>query len=179
MQAAPMMDANQERRGGQWSLGDLLARASESDDEVFGSSDQGYGGPTLPMGGAEPDRQSAEVRPLPENGGSMFFDMKDIAAAIDQNMVAEVWQRYNRGDQNFISRDLYTRQGQSTFDQVKRRYEGDSTFRNIVERYLSDFERLLKDASKSDPKGRTVQNHLMSETGRIYLLLAHASGRMG
>jgi hypothetical protein len=178
MQAAPMMDANQERRGGQWSLGDLLARASEPDDEVFGSPDQGYGA----SGGAESldsHRQSAEGKSSPEGGGSMFFDMKDIAAAIDQNMVAEVWQRYNRGDQNFISRDLYTRQGQSTFDQVKRRYEGDGTFSTIVERYLSDFERLLKDASKADPKGRTVQNHLMSETGRIYLLLAHASGRMG
>ena len=52
------------------------------------------------------------------------------------------------------------------------------TFRHIVDRYLADFERMLQDASKADPKGRTVQTHLTSETGRIYLVLGHASGRL-
>jgi hypothetical protein len=37
---------------------------------------------------------------------------------------------------------------------------------------------MLKDASKADPKGRALQTHLTSETGRIYLVLAHASGRL-
>jgi hypothetical protein len=177
-QSAPATDTGQERRGGKWSLGDLLARASEPDDDVFGSPEQGYGAPDEGVDSAESMKLGADIKPLQESG-SMFFDMKDIAAAIDYNMVAEVWRRYHRGETNIISRDLYTRQGQGTFDQVKRRYDSDGTFRTIVERYLADFERLLKDASKADPKGQTVQKHLMSETGRIYLLLAHASGRMG
>ena len=78
-----------------------------------------------------------------------------------------------------VSRNTYNRQGQATFDQVKRRYDNDTTFRHIVDRYIADFERMLKDATKADPKGRNLQTHLTSETGRIYLVLAHASGRLG
>ena len=47
-----------------------------------------------------------------------------------------------------------------------------------VDRYIGDFERLLGDAEASDPDGRMLQNYLTSELGRVYLLLAHASGRL-
>jgi hypothetical protein len=30
-----------------------------------------------------------------------------------------------------------------------------------------------------DPKGHAIQENLASDTGRIYLLLAHVSGRLG
>ena len=90
----------------------------------------------------------------------------------------EVWRRYNQGERGIISRNIYNREGQATFDQVKRRYENDLTFRHIVDRYLADFDRMLSDARKADPRGRSVQNHLTSETGRIYLVLSHASGRL-
>ena len=49
----------------------------------------------------------------------------------------------------------------------------------MAERYLADFERLLRDAEQKDPTGRTAQGHLTAETGRVYLLFAHASGRLG
>ena len=37
---------------------------------------------------------------------------------------------------------------------------------------------LLGEAEASDPDGRMLQNYLTSESGRVYLLLAHASGRL-
>jgi hypothetical protein len=176
-------DMPQERRGGaghgggnaggaQWSLGDLLARASE-DDEPFGHpDDHSYGMPPM-----EQMRQP-EPPAKPDPSSPMIFDMKDIASAVDEHVAAEVWMRFNKGERHVVSRSMYNRSGQATFDQVKRRYEGDTTFRHIVDRYLADFERMLKDASKADPKGRGLQQHLTSETGRIYLVLAHASGRL-
>jgi hypothetical protein len=104
--------------------------------------------------------------------------MKDIAAAVDEDIAVEVWRRYNQGEHGIISRNIYNREGQATFDQVKRRYDNDLTFHHIVDRYLADFDRMLSDARKADPRGRSVQNHLTSETGRIYLVLSHASGRL-
>jgi hypothetical protein len=167
-------EPQQERRGGaQWSLGDLLARASEP--EPFNNGpDHGYGMPPIEqMRQPEPPPQ-----PSKPDSSPMIFDMKDIANAVDESIAAEVWMRYNKGERHVVSRNIYNRQGQTTFDQVKRRYENDTTFRHIVDRYLADFERMLKDASKADPKGRALQSHLTSETGRIYLVLAHASGRL-
>jgi ABC-type transporter Mla subunit MlaD len=164
-------DFGQERAGMSWSLGDLLARASQSEDEFGGRGDQddSYGAP--PIAASLDNIRKPQASP-------MIFDMKDIAHAVDEDVAIEVWKRYNKGENGIISRSIYNREGQATFDQVKRRYENDSTFRHIVDRYLSDFERMLQDAQKADPKGRTVHSHLTSETGRIYLVLGHASGRL-
>jgi hypothetical protein len=160
-----------DRSGAKWSLGDLLARASRSEDGYPGGKDDSYGMP--PVAPPLDNGRNAKPETTP-----MVFDMKDIANAVDEDVAAEVWMRYNKGDRNILSRNIYNREGQTTFDQVKRRYENDTTFRHIVDRYLADFERMLQDASKADPKGRTVQSHLVSETGRIYLVLGHASGRL-
>ena len=165
----PGIEFSNDRAGMSWSLGDLLARASRSEDEFDGGQDLSYGAP--------PIAASLENNLKPD-ASPMIFDMKDIASAVDEDVAVEVWKRYNHGETGIISRDIYNREGQATFEQVKRRYENDSTFRHIVDRYLSDFERMLQDAQKSDPKGRAVHTHLTSETGRIYLVLGHASGRL-
>jgi hypothetical protein len=169
---APNPEMELERSGAKWSLGDLLARASRGDENNYagGRNDDSYGAPPIAAPPAGAARKS-------ENS-PMIFDMKDIANAVEENIAADVWRRYHKGERNILNRGIYNRDGQATFDQVKRRYESDSTFRHIVDRYLADFERMLQDASKADPKGRTVQTHLTSETGRIYLVLGHASGRL-
>jgi hypothetical protein len=169
---APNPEVEHERGGAKWSLGDLLARASLVDDNNYAGArnDDSYGAPPI----AAPPAGAARK---PENM-PMIFDMKDIANAVEENIASDVWRRYHKGERNILNRGIYNRDGQATFDQVKRRYESDTTFRHIVDRYLADFERMLQDASKADPKGRTVQTHLTSETGRIYLVLGHASGRL-
>jgi len=175
------------QHAGEWSLGDLLARASEADDELlledddFGSDDdyagddQSYGRP--PELAPEPAPRQERPAPAPEPERA-DFNMKDIAEAVDQDTVVEVWKRYNRGDRSVISRDVYNHQGRSTFDQVHRRYRNDSAFRHIADRYMADFEKVLKDASQSGQDSKALQNYLVSETGKIYLMLAHASGRL-
>ena len=72
-------------------------------------------------------------------------------------------------DERYTHRDLH---------EISNRYDRDPEFRNTVDRYVSDFERLLAEAEQSDPAGNMLQNYLVSETGRVYLLLAHASGRL-
>lgn len=148
-----------------WSLGDLLARASLEDEDGGrrAAPPQGYGPPDQPV---------ARSR-----GGG--FDLADIAQALDPDTAAAVWQRYRSGERGLFTRQLYTLEGQSTFDEISRRIHQDPGFRGMSERYLADFERLLREADMKDPSGRLVQNHLVAETGRVYLLLAHASGRLG
>ena len=57
---------------------------------------------------------------------------------------------------------------------IKRAVNGQQT----VNRYLMEFEGLLRQAESRDPSGQLVQGQLVSEMGRAYLLLAHASGRL-
>jgi len=158
-----------ERRGN-WSLGDLLARASEDDGNYFDKDEQ------VGMPGGFPPRASA---PQPDDFSS-DFTMGDIASCIDERRVMDVWQRLKRGETEVLKqRGFYSRQAQGIVDRVLRRYETDKTFRSIVERYLGDFEKMLQDLSRSDPRGGSVQSRLASEEGRIYFVLSHISGRLG
>ena len=104
--------------------------------------------------------------------------LHDLASAIDHRTAAEVWQRYRRGERSVLDRQLYTSEGRAAFDEISQRYARNGDFRVTVDRYMGDFERLLKDAEAKDSDGRLIQTYLTSETGRVYLILAHASGRL-
>jgi hypothetical protein len=172
---ASFLEAQSAERRSQWSLGDLLARASE-DEAPFSERDDSYGLPPFaqPFGPARGPSSSQ-----PESAG-LDFTMADIAACIDERRVLDIWQRLKRGETEVLQqRGLYSRQAQPTVDRVQRRYETDQSFRNVVERYLNDFEKMLQDVSRSDPRGAAVQSRLASDDGRIYFVLAHISGRLG
>ena len=144
----------QAQPGGQWSVGDLLARASDGGSPGVGT----------------------RAAPPAQAGGQLRLD--EIARAIDYRTATEIWQRFRAGERGVIGRHIYNLDGQATFDEIARRYGREGDFRATVDRYIADFERLLGEAEASDPDGRMLQNYLTSESGRVYLLLAHASGRL-
>jgi predicted DNA-binding protein len=159
---APVADDG--RRGaGSWSVGDLLTRASDA-DQGYAAGGQGFGA------------RAATPPPPAAPGGQLRLD--EIARAIDYSTAVDVWQRFRTGERGVLGRHIYSAEGQATFDEVSRRYDREADFRGTVDRYIGDFERLLGEAEASDPEGRMLQNYLTSESGRVYLLLAHASGRL-
>ena len=151
---APEFRQPDGRRQG-WSVGDLLTNADA---------------PGYPQ--QRPDPYA------PRAGQSQGLRLDEIARAIDHRTAAEVWQRFRAGERGVLGRHLYSPDGQATFDEISRRYDRDPDFRATVDRYIGDFERLLNEAEQNDPEGRVLQNYMTSETGRVYLLLAHASGRL-
>jgi hypothetical protein len=96
---------------------------------------------------------------------------------IDHDAAVELWERYKRGERNVFTRRLYTLQGQQTFDEIRRKYRRDEEFKETVDRYIAEFERLLEEASDGGRDQATADNYLTSETGKVYTMLAHASGR--
>ncbi|MBK8458775.1 MAG: hypothetical protein IPL47_17960 [Phyllobacteriaceae bacterium] len=102
----------------------------------------------------------------------------DIARAIDHDASVELWKRYRRGERGVFTRRLYTLKGQETFDDIRRKYQSDAEFHRAVDRYCEDFERLLDDVSRNDRDQIMAQTYLTSDTGKVYTMLAHASGRL-
>jgi hypothetical protein len=102
---------------------------------------------------------------------------RDFAGSVNHDAAAELWDRYSRGERNIFSRRLYTTEGQRTFDEISKRYRSDPDFRQTVERYLAEFERLLEDVAQDDPHEVVVRTYLISDTGKVYTMLAHAAGR--
>ncbi len=101
----------------------------------------------------------------------------DIARMIDHDAAAELWERYKRGERNVFTRRLYTMQGQKTFEEIRKRYRSDREFKNTVDRYIGEFERLLEEVSQDERGQQVARSYLTSDTGKVYTMLAHVSGR--
>jgi hypothetical protein len=145
-------------RSGGW-LSDLLARASTEEQS------------------GQPMRPAQRRAPAPAALDNLDALSSDIARMVDHEAVADLWDRWRRGERNVFSRRLYTAQGQQTFDELRRRYRRDSEFRDTVDRYVDEFQRLLADVDRNDRDGSLSRSYLTSETGKVFTLLAHASGR--
>ena len=136
-----------------WSLGDLLARASREEEA------------------------QAQAIPMPQQ--PFRLDVGVVARAIDPATASAVWNRLRAGQRNIMVRSIYAPEARGIFDEVQRRVTTEAELKQTVTRYLSDFERIIKEADARDPTGRLTHTHLISDTGRVYLFLAHAAGRLG
>lgn len=159
---APQTASDPVREG--WSLGDLLARASH-DDEALAE--------------ARAHAQSAPPLPQANNGQQAFrLDPALMSRAVDQATASAIWNRIRAGQRNVMVRSIYAPEARAAFDAVSSRVKTDRELAQTVMRYLSDFETIIKDADARDPTGRTAHKNLISDTGRVYLFLAHAAGRI-
>lgn len=140
-----------------WSLGDLLARASRDDE-----------------GSSRPPAQSAP----PPRPSAANVDFDAMARAIDAAAASAVWSRFRAGQRGIMVRSIYTSEGRLLFDEVTRRYRADPFFQRTVDSYLDQFEHSLHDTEQRDPTGHMLAQQLVSDMGRVYLFLAHASGRL-
>jgi hypothetical protein len=143
-------------------LSDLLARASFDDIPEM---------PELPPA-------SVPTRIATSAAGSLAGLSFDIARLIDEPAAAEAWGRFRRGESRAFGRNIYTAQGQQTFEEVRRRYRSDPEFAETVNRYTKEFERLLAEVNRGDQDGTVTRRYLGSEAGKVYTLLAHAVGRL-
>jgi len=103
----------------------------------------------------------------------------DIGRLMDRNLAAEMWDRYQRGESKSFTKRLYTPAGQKAFDEVARKYRADRGFKQTVDRYITEFERLLDEVARDERGPQALRAQLTSETGLVYTLLAHAAGRLG
>jgi ABC-type transporter Mla subunit MlaD len=160
----PAADTVKTPQGGGW-VRDLLTGASREEAAVAVVEQP------APKA-AQPNRSPLQVV---ESLNSLSVD---IARAIDHEASIELWNRYRRGERDVFTRRLYTLKGQQTFDDIRAKYQTDGEFRAAVDRYCDDFEKLLKDVSRNDRDNMMTQTYLTSDTGKVYTMLAHASGRL-
>jgi len=102
----------------------------------------------------------------------------EIARAIDQTALAEAWGRYQNGEQNVFSRRIYTLGGQGTYDEVRKKLQSDQDFGRTAQAYMTEFEQLLKRAAAGSRPAAETREILLSDRGKVYTMLAHASGRL-
>ncbi len=98
----------------------------------------------------------------------------DIARSIDENALAEAWQRYQAGETAVFSRRIYTLTGQGTYDDVRKKLQRDTNFAQTAREYVAEFEQLMQTARDAGE----ARQMLVSDRGKVFTMLAHASGRI-
>ncbi|CAF26028.1 hypothetical protein [Bartonella quintana] len=119
-----------------------------------------------------------QTKQRPVSSGSLNALAAGIVRSINHNAVIDLWDHYRRGQKNIVIERLYTLKGRAIFETVKKNYMSDVHFKNSVNQYIADFEKLLRDVSRSSGSSNSVRKYLISDTGKVYTLLAHASGRI-
>ena len=151
---SPSGEPGNSREG--WSLGDLLARASRDDDNA-----------------GRRHQPPPAVRASPPN-----IDVGLLSRVLDEATASMIWSRFRAGQRGIMVRSIYSAEGRAAFDEVSRHYRNDPSFRHMVDDFLDEFENSLRRLEHEPDGKRRLANHLVSEHGRAYLFLAHASGRL-
>ncbi|MEO5806926.1 hypothetical protein [Devosia sp.] len=103
---------------------------------------------------------------------------EEIARSIDDGALAEAWARYQAGEANVFSRRIYTLSGQGTYDEVRKKLQREPEFARTAQAYMTEFEQLLKRAVAGPNGAAETREYLLSDRGKVYTTLAHASGRL-
>ena len=102
----------------------------------------------------------------------------DISKAFDNEVTDAAWASYLRGD-----RGVFTRRAVRLLDKHEARavagmYEKDAEFRETVNRYIHDFESMLRSVLSTRDGSRIAVTLLSSDMGKLYVALAQAIERL-
>src|SRR5690606_6862250 len=102
----------------------------------------------------------------------------DIAKALSTEVTDTAWASYLRGD-----RGIFTRRAVRLLDRQEAReiatlYEGEAEFREHVNRYIHDFEAMLRTMLSTRDGHALAVTMLSSDMGKLYVALAQAIDRL-
>jgi hypothetical protein len=119
---------------------------------------------------------AAAVGALQASLSDMAVDLDAIST--DASPREDEWRRYLAGDRAVFARKLATAIDADAVHRITTLYRENAQFRDSANAYMEDFEALLERAKDGDSGGLLASTILSADTGKIYLTIAYALGRL-
>jgi hypothetical protein len=108
--------------------------------------------------------------------------LADLAGDLDElsgeTADPALWRRYLDGDRGVFARRLAASVGPESVNRITELYRENPRFHDSAEIYMADFEAMLARAGEGDRDGLLASSLLSADTGKIYLAIAYALGRL-
>jgi hypothetical protein len=155
-----------------WEMKTLLAAAEQEGDEIrLTPPGASYAASAGNMG----INTAATV-------GALQLALADMAinlSALDNAQPGdEDWKRYLSGDRAVFARRLADAIDDQAVDRITNLYRDDKQFHAAADTYLAEFENMLARAREGDGGGLLTSTLLSADTGKVYLAIAYALGRL-
>lgn len=170
----------QQEQGGDGLLGmarKLTQRSKRKDNE------KSWDMSTLIANVETNEQRSRELKPVAAAAlGALQAALADMALdleAIGETAAGdEEWRRYLAGDRSVFARRLANAIDDTTVNRIATLNRENAHFREHANTYIDEFESLLDRARQGDGGGLLASSLLSADTGKIYLALAYALGRL-
>jgi len=149
--------------GKNWEMKTLLAAAEQDGEGQFAKPGASGVDTAISLGALE----------LALADMAIDLTMLDTTAPSDED-----WKRYLSGDRSVFARRLSATIDEQAVDRISKLYRDDKRFHDAADAYLSEFESFLAQARQGDGGGLLTSTLLSADTGKVYLAIAYALGRL-
>lgn len=134
------------------------------------------------LASAQEKAEAASLENFPRRAAHLIDALNsaaiDVAKMLSAEVTDTVWAAYLKGDRGVFTRRAVRLLDGSEQRDVARLYDDDPSFREQVNRYIHDFEAMLRTIlaqRDGSPLGVTL---LSSDMGKLYVALAQAIERL-